>query len=61
MTRLRALAAALRADARGTASVEYAIALCLVSVGDALAVIALGPHLLELFVWQRSILLSPFP
>lgn len=61
MTRLRALAANLRADTRGTATVEYAIALSLVSVGAALAVIALGPHLLELFLWQRSILLSPMP
>lgn len=52
---------ALRDDARGTASVEYVIVLSLVSVGAALAVIALGPRLLELFTLQRSILLSPIP
>ena len=48
-------------DTCGAASVEYAIVLSLVSVGAALAVIALGPRLLELFLFQRSILLSPIP
>jgi Flp pilus assembly pilin Flp len=52
---------ALYRDTRGIASVEYVIVLSLVSVGAALAVIALGPRLLELFLLQRSILLSPIP
>ncbi len=52
---------ALLRDTRGTASVEYVLVLSLVSVGAALAVIALGPRLLELFLFQRSILLSPIP
>jgi len=46
---------------QGTAAVEYVIVLSLVSVGAALAVIALGPRLLALFLFQRSILLSPLP
>jgi hypothetical protein len=41
--------------------VEYVVALSLVSLGAALAVIALGPRLLELFLIQRTVLLSPFP
>ena len=52
---------ALVRDSRGTASVEYVLVLSLVSLGAALAVIALGPRLLELFLFQRSILLSPIP
>jgi hypothetical protein len=57
----RHVAASLYVDSRGTASVEYVVVLCLVSVGAAVAVIALGPPLLELFLIQRSILLSPIP
>lgn len=53
-------AAALR-DARGAASVEYVIALALVSLGASLAVIAAGALLLELFRFQRAVLLLPFP
>jgi hypothetical protein len=54
-------AQALAGDDRGAASVEYVTALCLVCLGAALAVAALGPRLLELFLQQRAILLSPVP
>jgi hypothetical protein len=35
--------------------------LCLVSLGASLAVIALGSRLLELFLYQRALLMLPFP
>jgi Flp pilus assembly pilin Flp len=59
--RLARSARALAQDTRGAASVEYVIVLCLVCVGAALATAALGPRLLERYVYQRSILLSPIP
>jgi Flp pilus assembly pilin Flp len=52
---------ALARDAAGAASVEYVLALCLVCLGAALTTAALGPRLLELYLYQRSILLSPIP
>jgi Flp pilus assembly pilin Flp len=48
-------------DQRGTVTVEYVIVLCLVSIGAALAVIALGTLLLELFHYQQALLVLPFP
>jgi Flp pilus assembly pilin Flp len=59
--RLARAARALARDAQGAASVEYVIALCLVCLGATLAIVALGPRLLELYLHQRSILLSPIP
>jgi hypothetical protein len=49
----------LHGDARGVVSVEYAIVLCLVSAGAALAVIGLGALLLRLFHYQQALLLLP--
>jgi Flp pilus assembly pilin Flp len=48
-------------DARGVAMVEYVIVLALISLGASLAVIALGSLLLELYLFQHSLLLQPFP
>ena len=48
-------------DERGVVTVEYVIVLALVSVGAAIALIALGTLLLELFLYQRSLLLLPLP
>lgn len=59
--RLGRSARALARDARGGASLEYVITLGLVSVGAALATAALGQRLLELYLHQRAILLSPIP
>jgi len=55
------LAAQLLRDQRGTVLVEYAVVLSLVSLGAALAVIALGAQLLELYRAQQAILLAPMP
>jgi hypothetical protein len=48
-------------DQRGVVTVEYVIALSLVSVGASLAVIALGGVLLDLFRYQQALLVLPFP
>jgi Flp pilus assembly pilin Flp len=48
-------------DARGAATVEYVIVLALVSAGASLAVIGLGSRLLDLFLFQHALLLSPVP
>ncbi|HMI90362.1 MAG TPA: Flp family type IVb pilin [Polyangiales bacterium] len=48
-------------DQRGAVMVEYAVVLSLVSLGAALAVIALGTQLLELYRAQQAILLAPMP
>jgi Flp pilus assembly pilin Flp len=55
------MTAALRGDASGTVAVEYVIVLALLVAVASLAVIALGPPLLELFRSQQALLLSPFP
>jgi hypothetical protein len=49
------------ADRRGVVTVEYVIVLCLCALAASLAVIALGTLLLELFRYQRALLLLPFP
>ena len=46
---------------QGTATVEYAIVLSLVSLGAALAIAAMGVPLLELFRSQQAALLCPVP
>ena len=46
---------------RGAASAEYMIVLCAVSLGAALAVVAAGALLLQLFHYQRQLLLLPIP
>jgi Flp pilus assembly pilin Flp len=51
----------LVSDSRGTVMVEYVIVLCLVAVGAAVAIIALGTLLLELFRYQQALLVLPFP
>lgn len=48
-------------DSRATVTVEYVIALWLVSVGASLAIIGLGTLLLELFRYQQALLVLPFP
>ena len=48
-------------DRRGVVTVEYVIVLSLCSLVAALAVIALGALLLELFRYQRALLVLPFP
>jgi Flp pilus assembly pilin Flp len=48
-------------DERGVASVEYLIVLTLVACGASVAIVELGRLLLELFLFQRSILLRPYP
>ena len=58
---IRNSARRLHGDERGLTTVEYVIVLVLVSVGASIAVIGLGALLLELFLYQRSLLLLPFP
>lgn len=49
------------ADRRGVVTVEYVIVLCLCALAASLAIIALGTLLLELFRYQRALLILPFP
>ena len=49
------------ADERGSASVEYVIALVSVALLVALAILGMGAALLRLFDFQQAVLLSPFP
>jgi Flp pilus assembly pilin Flp len=51
----------LLSDQRGGVMVEYGIVLSLVSVGAVLALIRAGLLLLQLFRYQQSLLLLPFP
>jgi Flp pilus assembly pilin Flp len=51
----------LASHEQGAATVEYLIVLCLVSLAASLAVVALGTRLLELFLYQRALLVLPFP
>ena len=48
-------------DDRGSVTVEYTVVLVLVSLVGALALMALGPSLVSMFVSQRTWLLLPFP
>ena len=48
-------------DTRGVASVEYVIVLSLVAVGIVSAMTLVGALLLRLYIFQRHILLLPFP
>ncbi|MDH5670988.1 MAG: hypothetical protein OEZ06_02505 [Myxococcales bacterium] len=52
---------ALCRDRRGAAGVEYAMGLCLLSLGAGLAVAGLGRHLLQLFYYQQLLILLPIP
>jgi Flp pilus assembly pilin Flp len=49
------------ADHRGVATVEYVIVLGVCTLALSFAVIALGTLLLDLFRYQRALLLLPFP
>jgi Flp pilus assembly pilin Flp len=49
------------ADQRGSVLLEYAIVLCLVSVGAVSALVACGVLLLRFFLYQQALLLLPFP
>jgi Flp pilus assembly pilin Flp len=51
----------LKADSRGTVTVEYALLLALVAIGAAAALVSLGVPLIQLFVAQRAVLLLPIP
>ena len=48
-------------DQRGAAVVEYLMVLIAVSLGAALALVALGGLLLRLFGYQQAVLLLPLP
>ena len=48
-------------DERGAAATEYVIVLSLASLGASIAIVVAGSRLLELFLFQRAILLSPIP
>jgi Flp pilus assembly pilin Flp len=48
-------------DDRGSVSVEYTVLLCLVSLGCAAAVVALGPALVGTYELRLTLLLLPFP
>ncbi len=50
-----------RGDERGAVTVEYVVLLAAVSVGLALSVAALGPHLVGAYVRARDTVSSPFP
>lgn len=50
-----------RRDERGAVTVEYVVLLAAVSVGLALSVAALGPHLVGSYVRARDTVSSPFP
>lgn len=49
------------ADTAGSTSVEYAVVLCLVTLGGALAVAALGPSLIERFRLVQLLIGLPVP
>jgi Flp pilus assembly pilin Flp len=49
------------ADDRGSVSVEYTVLLCLVALGCAAAVVALGPALVSTYELRLTLLLMPFP
>lgn len=51
----------LLGDQRGAATVEYVIVLALVTIGASLAIVGLGLLLLELYLFQQSVLLLPLP
>ena len=53
--------AALIEDDRGAVMVEYVVILGLVSIGVALAIVGLGPHLVASFLHARGILIAPMP
>jgi Flp pilus assembly pilin Flp len=46
---------------QGAVLVEYVVALACVSMVAVGAVVALGPMLLDLYQYQRGLLLLPFP
>jgi Flp pilus assembly pilin Flp len=48
-------------DQRGTVTVEYTIVTALIAVGVSLATAGLGVLLLDLFRYQQTLLLLPFP
>lgn len=51
----------LGSDESGAVFAEYVTLLALVSVGCALATVALGVPFNDLFIFQRAILLLPIP
>jgi Flp pilus assembly pilin Flp len=51
----------LARDERGAVFAEYVTLLALVSLGCAIATVALGVPFNHLFIFQRSILLLPIP
>lgn len=48
-------------DQRGAVFAEYVTLLVLVSIGCAAATVALGVPLVNLFIFQRALLLLPIP
>ena len=48
-------------DDRGSVVVEYAIALAICALGAVAALMVAGGLLLRLFLYQRALLLLPFP
>ena len=48
-------------DERGTVVVEYVIVLALAAVGIVAAMTLAGALLLRLYIYQRHVLLLPFP
>ena len=53
--------AVLFQDNSGTVPLEYVVVLTLVSLGLVSAIAALGLPLLDLFYYQQTLVLMPFP
>lgn len=51
----------MRLDDRGTVTVEYVMVLALVALGCVPPLVLASRALLDLFLYQRSLLLLPFP
>lgn len=54
-------ARAVLVDERGAVFAEYVTILALVSIGCVIATVALGVPFTNLFIFQRAMLLLPFP
>jgi Flp pilus assembly pilin Flp len=58
---MRPLRASLRADERGSVTVEYAVILTVVALGCVLATVSLGVPLVRAFEAREAWLLLPLP
>ena len=51
----------LRRDQRGAIMVEYLVVISTVTIGFAIAVLAIGPYLVADYERSQAAILSPFP